>query len=99
MDRGDVRTLPQPVREGGRHPTPEPTTLVRYWIEFAPRDWFEVGEYQTTPSLPRTFGVTAASLADALALVQAVVFGGDTLPDRCAGRSSAWTSPCSPCTI
>lgn len=60
--------------------TPGPQPLIPYWIEFAPREWFEVGDYQIAPSPPRTFGVTAASLDHALALLRAVVFGGEPLP-------------------
>jgi hypothetical protein len=61
-------------------PAPGVPPLLPYWIEFAPREWFEVGEYQVAPSPPRAFGVTAASLDDALALLRAVVFGGEPLP-------------------
>jgi hypothetical protein len=61
-------------------PTPGVPPLLPYWIEFAPRDWFEVGEYEMAPSPPRAFGVTAASLDDALALVRTAVFGDEPLP-------------------
>jgi hypothetical protein len=60
--------------------TPELPPLIPYWIEFAPREWFEVGDYQVAPSPPRAFGVTAASLDEALAIVRAVVFRGGVLP-------------------
>lgn len=55
------------------------TRLVPYWIEFAPRDWFEIDDDEATAP-PCTFGVTAASLDDALALVRAVAFPDRPLP-------------------
>ncbi|MGI8856260.1 MAG: hypothetical protein ACR2JW_10955 [Thermomicrobiales bacterium] len=53
--------------------------LVPYWIEFAPRDWFEVDEDEVSAP-PRAFGVTAASLDATLALVRAIAYGGQPLP-------------------
>ncbi len=53
--------------------------LVPYWIEFAPRDWFQVDEDEVSAP-PRAFGVTAASLDAALAIVRAIAYGGQPLP-------------------
>ncbi len=51
--------------------------LTRYWIEFVPSERYDDDE---ASPLPRTCGVTAASLDDALALVRALVFRGAALP-------------------
>lgn len=55
------------------------TALIRYWIEFAPREWFDADDEEST-ALPRACGVTAASLDDALALVREIVFRDQPLP-------------------
>lgn len=62
----------------GTNPQRRPP-LIAYWIEFAPRDWFEIDEDEAAAP-PRVFGVTAASLDAALALVRAVAYGGGALP-------------------
>ena len=53
--------------------------LTRYWIEFEPPDPFDLDE-DDPPVPPRTCGVTATSLDDALALIRHTVFGGTPLP-------------------
>jgi hypothetical protein len=53
--------------------------LTRYWIEFEPPDPFDRDE-DDPPAPPRTYGVTADSLDDALALVRQTVFGDAPLP-------------------
>jgi hypothetical protein len=53
--------------------------LTRYWIEFEPPDPFDVDE-DDPPAPPRTWGVTAASLDDALALVRQTIFDDAPLP-------------------
>jgi hypothetical protein len=53
--------------------------LTRYWIEFEPPDPFDRDE-DDPPAPPRTYGVTAHSLDDALALVQTAVFSGAPPP-------------------
>jgi hypothetical protein len=63
--------------EGESRPLMPP--LVPYWIEFAPRDWFEIDEDEIAAP-PRAFGVTSASLDAALALVRAIAYDGQPLP-------------------
>jgi hypothetical protein len=53
--------------------------LTRYWIEFEPPDPFDLDE-EDSPALPRTCGVTAASLDEALVLIQQAISGGHPLP-------------------
>ena len=57
---------------------PQHPPLTCYWIEFARSDPFFVDE--ETPATPRAFGVTAASVDDALTLVRDLVFRGGSLP-------------------
>ena len=52
--------------------------LIRYWIEFQSPDPFDTDE--DDPPSPRTCGVTATSLDDALALIRQTIFGGAPLP-------------------
>ena len=59
--------------------TPPHTGLTHFWIEFAPRDPFFDDEEDGAVTA-RTYGVTAASLDDALALIRARLFRNAPLP-------------------
>src|SRR5262245_58100511 len=58
---------------------PSQPAVIRYWIEFVPPDPYVDDDEDSLP-LARAYGVTAASLDDALALIRQLIFRQQPLP-------------------